>query len=290
MRDALIFPLDILSFIFTVSALLMWPRWKHNFTKTTRIFFTFILVLLTFNHFSNTLEWLGITDVLDNAEDNIEILIPLFWGFAIYACLQDHSFHELKSAYDSTLIGWTRALELKDKDTEGHSQRVTELTLKMAKAIGLDDYQQTNIYNGALLHDIGKMGIPDEILNKPGPLTKAEREIVEQHPVTAYEIIKDIDYLRESIDIPYYHHENWDGSGYPLGIEGFEIPIAARIFSIVDNWDALNSDRPYRKAWPRQKVIEYIQAEAGGKFDPELVDLFLTLILEDHSDPTDPLM
>jgi putative nucleotidyltransferase with HDIG domain len=288
MKDSLIFPLDILALVLTLSALLMLPRWRYIFTRNTQIFFTFILILFVFNHFSNTLEWLGITNMLDAAEDNIEILIPLFWGFAIYSCLQDHSFHELKAAYDSTLIGWTRALELKDKDTEGHSRRVTELSLEMAKALGLDKTQQANMYNGALLHDIGKMGVPDEILNKPGPLSKSEREIVEQHPVTAYEILKDIDYLRDSIDIPYYHHENWDGSGYPLGVQGYEIPIAARIFSIVDNWDALNSDRPYRKAWPRHKVIEYIRAEAGSKFDPELVDLFLSVILEDTSDLTNP--
>jgi putative two-component system response regulator len=241
-------------------------------------------MLMAFNHFSNVLEWLGITNMFDPAEDNIEILIPLFWGFVIYSFFQDQSLKELKTAYDSTLEGWTRALELKDKETEGHSRRVTELTLKMAKALGLDEDQQTDIFNGARLHDIGKMGIPDEILNKPGPLTDEERAIIELHPRTAYEILKDIDYLHSSIDIPYFHHENWDGSGYPLGLKGEKIPIAARIFSIVDNWDALNSDRPYRKAWSRQQAFEYIQAEAGKKFDPALVDLFLSLVLQDSSD------
>ncbi len=186
---------------------------------------------------------------------------------------------ELGLAYDSTLEGWARALELKDMETEGHSRRVTEMTMHLAKAIGMDKDQLAHLYRGALLHDIGKMGVPDSILNKPGPLTDEEWVIMHQHPVYAHEMMKPIDYLRPALDIPYCHHEKWDGSGYPRGLKGEDIPIAARIFAIVDVWDALNSDRPYRKAWPKKKVITYIKEQSGKHFDPQVVEVFLNQVI-----------
>ena len=185
---------------------------------------------------------------------------------------------ELESAYETTLEGWARALELRDKETEGHSRRVTIMATAIAHEMGLSGSDLTQVYYGALLHDIGKMGIPDEILNKPGPLSPEERVVVNQHPVMAYELLKDISYLGRAIEIPYSHHEHWDGEGYPLGLKGEEIPLSARIFAIVDYWDALTSDRPYRKAWTSEKTKEYILDNRGKIFDPDVVDQFFAFI------------
>jgi len=187
---------------------------------------------------------------------------------------------ELEVAYETTLEGWARALELRDKETEGHSRRVTDLTIRMAKKFDFDEIAIRNVYYGALLHDVGKMGIPDEILNKPGALTPEEREIINQHPVYAFDMLKDIEYLQPAISIPYSHHENWDGTGYPQKLRGKEIPLPARIFSIVDNWDALTSDRPYRKAWPKEEVFNYIKEQSGKKFDPQVVEVFINEIID----------
>ena len=184
---------------------------------------------------------------------------------------------ELEHAYETTLEGWSRALELKDKETEGHSSRVTELTIEVARKFDFDENAIKYVYYGALLHDIGKMGIPDEILNKPGALTPEERAIINQHPIYAFEMLKDIEYLQPSISIPYSHHENWDGTGYPQGLQGEEIPFPARIFSVVDNWDALTSDRPYRNAWSKEKTLNYIKEQSGKKFDPQVVEVFLNI-------------
>lgn len=185
---------------------------------------------------------------------------------------------DLEVAYETTLEGWAQALELRDKETVGHSRRVTKLAIKMAEKLGMNADEIKIIFYGALLHDIGKMGIPDEILNKPGPLTSDERIIIEQHPCDAYKLLKNIDYLESAIAIPYSHHENWDGSGYPQGLKGEEIPLPARIFSIADNWDALTSDRPYRKAWSQEKTTKYIRQNSGAKFDPQLVEVFFQII------------
>ncbi len=182
---------------------------------------------------------------------------------------------QLSLAYDATIEGWSRALDLRDKETEGHTQRVTEMTLELARAVGLDGEALLHIRRGALLHDIGKMGVPDAILHKPGPLTREERAIIERHPQLAYDMLFPIEYLQPALDIPYSHHEKWDGSGYPRGLKGQEIPLAARIFAIVDVYDALTSDRPYRKAWPKAKALEYIREQAGKHFDPKLVSIFL---------------
>ena len=184
----------------------------------------------------------------------------------------------LAEAYDTTLEGWAKALELRDKETEGHSRRVTAATVAVARAMGLKEEALIHIRRGSILHDIGKMGIPDDILRKNGPLTEQERAIVQKHPQTAYDLLKPIAYLENALDIPFCHHEKWDGSGYPRGLKGQEIPLAARIFAIVDVWDALTSDRPYRKAWPRNKVIEYLLNESGRHFDPLVLDVFLKMI------------
>ena len=184
----------------------------------------------------------------------------------------------LAEAYDTTLEGWAKALELRDKETEGHSRRVTEATLAVARAMDFTDEELTQIRRGSILHDIGKMGIPDDILRKNGPLTEAERLIVQKHPTTAYELLKPISYLEKALDIPYCHHEKWSGSGYPRGLKGEEIPLAARIFAVVDVWDALSSDRPYRSAWPREKVADYLIDESGKHFDPHVLDVFLQMM------------
>ncbi|MCZ2121474.1 MAG: HD domain-containing protein [Anaerolineales bacterium] len=185
---------------------------------------------------------------------------------------------DLATAYDTTLEGWARALELKDKETEGHSRRVIESTISVAKALGYSDQALTDIRRGAILHDIGKMAIPDNILKKAGPLTEKERKIIEQHPQVAYDLLKNIPHLKNALEIPYTHHEKWDGTGYPHKLAGTAIPLAARIFAIVDVWDALSHDRPYRPAWSPEKVRAYIQAESSKHFDPEIVAVFLELL------------
>lgn len=187
--------------------------------------------------------------------------------------------NELELAYETTLEGWALALELRDKETEGHSRRVTQLAMDFAEELGFNEEEIRYICYGSLLHDIGKMGIPDEILNKSGSLNDDEWEIIKQHPTYAYQLLKDIQYLQRAISIPHCHHENWDGSGYPQGLKGEEIPISARIFSIIDNWDALTSDRPYRKAWSQSKTIEYLEKQSGLKFDPEIVSVFIDDVL-----------
>jgi len=184
----------------------------------------------------------------------------------------------LRLAYDKTLEGWSRALDLRDKETEGHTQRVVDMTLQIARAMGVAESALVHIRRGALLHDIGKMGIPDAILLKPGSLTDNEWEIMHQHPIYAYELLYPIEYLRPALDIPYAHHERWDGSGYPRQLKGTDIPLAARIFAVVDVWDALTSDRPYRPAWSAKKTIAYIQKQNGTFFDPQIIEIFLSLI------------
>lgn len=187
---------------------------------------------------------------------------------------------ELDSAYEATLQGWARALELRDQETEGHSKRVVDLTLKLAQALDFTQEDLEAIHRGVLLHDIGKMAVPSDILSKPGPLTDEEWVIMKQHPVHAYELLSPINYLQPSLHIPYCHHERWDGKGYPRGLKAEEIPLEARIFAVVDVWDALRSDRPYRSAWPEAKAREYIRENAGYYFDPDIVNLFFQLIGE----------
>jgi PAS domain S-box-containing protein len=194
---------------------------------------------------------------------------------------------EIVLSYDSTLEGWSRALDMRDRETEGHSRRVTETTVKFAQKMGIRNNELVHVRRGALLHDIGKMGIPDSILLKPGALNDDEWKIMRNHPVKAYELLFPIAYLRPALDIPYAHHEKWDGTGYPRGLKGQQIPLAARIFAIVDTWDALLSERPYRPAWPEQKAIAHIREQAGHQFDPELVRVFLAFLDEqkNHDQP-----
>jgi len=189
---------------------------------------------------------------------------------------------ELRNSYDKTLQGWSMALELRDYETEGHSQRVVDLTLQLANKMGISEPDLTWIRYGVLLHDIGKIGIPDRILFKPGALDADEWEIMRRHPEYAMRILKPIPYLEKSIDIPYCHHEKWDGSGYPRGLRGEEIPLAARMFSIIDVWDGMRSNRPYHRSYSFDHVAAYIKKEAGKQFDPHIVELFLDLIQSDQ--------
>jgi GAF domain-containing protein len=185
---------------------------------------------------------------------------------------------ELALAYDATIKGWSRALDLRDKETEGHTQRVTEITLRLARSMGISEDKLVHVQRGALLHDIGKVAVPDHILFKPGPLTEEEWKIMRHHPVYAYNLLSPISYLSAALDIPYYHHEKWDGSGYPHGLIGDQIPLAARIFAVVDVWDALCSNRPYRPAWSEDKALEYIHEQSGKHFDPQVVEAFWSML------------
>ncbi len=188
-----------------------------------------------------------------------------------------HFNNELTLAYNATIEGWSHALDLRDKETEGHTRRVTELAMKLSRAFGLSEAELIQIRWGALLHDIGKMGVPDSILHKPGPLSEDEWVVMKKHPTFAYEMLAPIKYMRLALDIPYYHHEKWDGTGYPFGLIGPQIPLVARIFAVVDVWDALHSDRPYRSAWAEEKVREHIMNSSGTHFDPQVVNIFMQL-------------
>ena len=191
----------------------------------------------------------------------------------------ERSNHELSQAYDATIEGWSRALDLRDRETEGHTLRVTEMTLSLAIRYGFVEEKLLHIRWGALLHDIGKMGVPDNILLKPEPLTEEEWIIMQKHPEYAYHLLLPIAFLKPALDIPYCHHEKWDGTGYPRGLKGEEIPLAARIFAVADVYDALTSDRPYRPAWEKEKTLDHIRSLSGMHFDPEIVDTFLQMIL-----------
>jgi len=216
-------------------------------------------------------EWLTLLDTLSNQAAIAIDSVQLFEGL-------QRSNVELTLAYEATIEGWSRALDLRDRETEGHAQRVTEIVLKLARAAGMTEEELVHVRRGALLHDIGKIGIPDHILLKPDKLTEEEWSIIRKHPTIAFELLSPIAYLRPALDIPYCHHEKWDGSGYPRGLKGEQIPLAARLFAVVDVWDALRSDRPYRQSWPKEKVIEHIQSLSGTHFDPKAVELFLSMM------------
>jgi HD-GYP domain-containing protein (c-di-GMP phosphodiesterase class II) len=192
---------------------------------------------------------------------------------------------ELGLAYDQTIEGWSRALDLRDKETGGHTQRVAELAVKLARAFGFSSAELLQIRRGALLHDIGKLGVPDEILFKLGLLSDDDWAKMRKHPQFAFELIAPIQYLRPALDIPYCHHEKWDGSGYPRGLQGEQIPLAARLFAVVDVWDALRQNRPYRAGWPEEKVFEYIRSQTGTHFDPQCVELFFQMMSEKAPGP-----
>jgi PAS domain S-box-containing protein len=194
----------------------------------------------------------------------------------LFANLQRSNL-ELSLAYDATIEGWSRALDMRDRVTEGHTKRVTEMALNLARTMGMSEADLVHMRRGILLHDMGKMGIPDHILLKPDTLTEDEWKIMRMHPQYAFEMLAPISYLRPSLDIPGSHHEKWDGTGYPRRLKGEQIPLAARIFAVVDVYDALTSDRPYRKAWSKEKAIEYILDEKGKFFDPRVVDVFMSM-------------
>ena len=195
------------------------------------------------------------------------------------------SNRKLRAAYDATIEGWSRALDLRDHETEGHSRRVTEMTLILARSFGLSDDDLLDIERGALLHDIGKMGVPDNILLKPGPLTDDEWAVMRKHPQYAFDMLQPIAFLSHALDIPYCHHEKWDGTGYPRGIRDEQIPFAARLFAVADVWDALVSDRPYRRGWPIHKVREHFMTLSGTHFDPAVVTQLIKLTDEIESEP-----
>ena len=220
-------------------------------------------------------DWLNFLDTLTSetaiAVDNAQ----LFRGL-------EKSNLDLAMAYETTLEGWAKTLELRDRETEGHSQRVLDLTNRMSKKMGISDEDLINIQRGAVLHDIGKMGVPDNILLKEGSLNEEEWVIMRKHPIFAYDMLETIPFLKKASDIPYCHHEKWDGSGYPRGLKGEEIPMGARIFALVDVWDALRSDRPYRKAWTDTDAREYIHDQAGRHFDPIVVKAFEEIVDLEH--------
>ena len=188
-----------------------------------------------------------------------------------------HTTSELRQVYDATLDALSAALDLRDRQAKGHSRRVTEMALAMAGTMGVSDSKLVHIRRGALLHDIGNLLVPEDILHKQGELTVEEWVTIHMHPFYAYEMMSSIPFLVPALDIPYCHHEKWDGTGYPRGLKGEEIPTAARIFAVVDVWDALTSDRPYRKAWSRQEALEHIREQGGKHFDPKVVQAFLKL-------------
>jgi putative two-component system response regulator len=231
----------------------------------------------------------GADDFISKPYDRVELRarVRTIMRLNRYGAL--HQAHaELLEAYNATLEGWAKALELHDNETAGHAQRVTAMTESLARALGVGEAELVHIRRGALLHDIGKIGVSDSILLKPGPLDATEWAIMRQHPVFAYELLKPIRYLHPALDIPHYHHERWDGSGYPLGLRGEQIPLAARIFAVVDVWDAMRSDRPYRKGLPEAEVRDYLWAQAGKLFDRQVVHAFLRLTVA-AGDGKDPL-
>jgi response regulator RpfG family c-di-GMP phosphodiesterase len=219
---------------------------------------------------------------LDQEEESF---LDMLAGQAAIAVDSAKMFENLQSsneglilAYNNTLEGWARALELRDIETKGHTKRTTEMTIRLAQAMGVNESELIHIHRGALLHDIGKVGIPDAILLKPGPLTEEEWAVMRTHPQLAFDMLASIAYLRPALDIPYCHHEKWDGSGYPRKLQGEQIPLAARIFAAVDVWDALRSDRPYRKAWTDSAAREYFLQQTGKHFDPAVVKEFMKII------------
>ncbi|HTX93177.1 MAG TPA: HD-GYP domain-containing protein [Anaerolineales bacterium] len=228
--------------------------------RTTPVDAAIISILITV---SAVLSWA----VMDTLENNLERI------------KKDEA--NLRVTYDITLDGWARALDYRDRITEGHSRRVVEMCVRLAKELGCSDEELAHVRRGALLHDIGKMAIPDQILFKPGPLDEEEWEVMKRHPELAREMLADIPFLQPAIAIPYCHHECWDGGGYPQGLKEAEIPLIARLFTVVDKFDALISDRPYRPAWTPEKAVSYLEENTGKIFDPGIVPVFLHMLAED---------
>lgn len=232
-----------------------------------------ILEVFHRTHFDPNQEWL---DFLQTLAESATIAIDNA------SELQDlgRSNNELELAYDATLESWARALDTREREPEGHAARVADLTVELARAAGIPTAQLIHVRRGALLHDVGKLSVPESILFKPGHLTAKEWAEMRKHPVYAYELLAPIAHLKPALVIPYCHHEKWDGTGYPNGLKGGDIPLEARIFAVADVWDALRSERPYRAAWPEAKALKRIQLLAGTHFDPQIVDVFLRLVAE----------
>jgi len=239
----------------TMARIAMYKGWGFVFLTATLLFLILRRRLILLNIAS-----------LENARLNLDLVRTL-----------EKSNSELVQAYDATIEALSYALDLKDSETKWHSKRVTDLTLLVAKSMGMSEGRLVHMRRGALLHDIGKMGIPDSILLKPGPLNAQEMEVMRKHPLYAEQMLSRIEYLQPALDIPYAHHEKWDGSGYPRGLKGEEIPLPARIFAVADVFDALTSDRPYRRAWSRERAFAEIKAQKGRHFDPRVVDAFFAL-------------
>ena len=245
--------------LYTIASVFASYAWEYNFTAILSLFALAFMTWVTAHLLENTIQKNNeLVQDLQNINQNIQ------------------------QAYESTLEGWSHALEIRDRETEGHTQRVTQMTMRMARLLNFTEEQLCHIRRGALMHDIGKLGIPDEILHKPGPLTEQEKRVMRTHTQIAYNLIYPINYLKPALNIPYYHHEKWDGTGYPHKLKGEAIPLEARIFAIIDVYDALSQDRTYRKAWPKQKVIEYILAESGKHFDPVVVEIFIKEIQNEN--------
>lgn len=233
-----------------------------------------VLEVFHHNHFVPDPEWMDFFEMLAAqaaiAIDNAQLFENI-----------QQTNNELRQAYDSLILGWSRGLELRDAESQGHANRLVDHTIRLAQRMYFPEDQMLNLRRGVLLHDVGKMGIPDSILLKPGPLTEEEWQVMHMHPVYAYEMLSKIAVLKSAVDVPYCHHERWDGSGYPRGLKGEEIPLAARLFSVVDIWDALTNDRPYRKAWDKNRVAAYLIESAGKTLDPDAVNEFVALLKED---------
>ncbi|HEX6034009.1 MAG TPA: HD domain-containing phosphohydrolase, partial [Anaerolineales bacterium] len=213
------------------------------------------------------------------------VFLKILAGEAVLAMNSTHllrslqeSNRELIFSYEAPLEGWVRAMDLRDRETEGHSQRVTELTLRLARQMGISDEQLVHMRRGALLHDIGKLGIPDAILHKPARLSEEELKMLKQHPTLGYHLLSPIPFLQPALDIVYCHHERWDGSGYPRGLRGEEIPLAARIFAVVDVWDALVAERAFRHSSSKEEAMAYLKDQAGKTLDPHVVEAFVAVI------------
>ena len=298
----------------TVFLILLWMNQRGHVTLVGWIFCLFVFVSIfasySLNDFSQTLlimalpaavssliiqPWtsflfVGLTIIIytwtylqsarafDYDSFSIASLLILAIGAYVVSNILNKAIRDSVRAYDETIQGWANALELRDSETMGHSQRVVDLTLSLARKLGIRGPELIHIRRGVLLHDIGKMGIPDAILHKPGPLTEEEWVVMRKHPEYARDYFSGIFYLTPAMDIPFFHHEKWDGTGYPHELQGEHIPLPARIFAIVDVWDALTSDRPYREAWSKEKTLQYIQEQAGKHFDPRIVDIFTRLI------------
>jgi HD-GYP domain-containing protein (c-di-GMP phosphodiesterase class II) len=230
--------------------------------------------LVSLEHFGKPF-WIGKNDEIGQLADSftqMSIELTNIYHGLVHDLRQANQ--ELSIAYDSALQGWSSALELRDHDTEAHTARVAEYLVSFIRYMGIPEDEIIHYRRGALLHDVGKMAVPDTILRKVGPLSDQEWEIMRQHPIYAYVMLRKIPFLEKALDIPYCHHEKWDGSGYPRGLVRTEIPVSARIFSVLDAWDALKYDRPYRKAWPKDKILELVASQSGKDFDPEVVKAF----------------